>query len=973
MKRSLLTLSLLVFSLFPALSQHRSSLPADRWVDSVFNTLSLDEKIAQLMVVRLSSIDAKTRAVTFYEQQVDDAVRRYNVGGICLFQGGPVKQASLVNHFQAIAKTPLLISIDAETGVGMRVDSVSPLPRQMMLGAMQDPSLMYRYGQWVAKQCQRMGIQVNYAPVVDVNNNPDNPVINDRSFGENREKVAQWGIQYMKGMQDQGVMACAKHFPGHGDVDVDSHYDLPLIRKSRAQLDSLELYPFRELFRAGVGSAMIAHLYIPSIDNTANRATSLSAANVNGLLRKELGFQGLSFTDALEMKGVTKYFPDGQAAVEALVAGNDMLCLPGDVPTVIRKIRQAIKKKRIRPSDIDMHVRRILHAKYSYGLANVQPVSLNGLAEDLNRESPALHRAVAEAALTLGRYENPSVLPLPVTVRNRLAVISLGTRRDNLFAQRMRQVYNADVFFLDYQQPAEKAASILQRIRGDYDAVVVAVHGLNRFPANRFGMSEAAIELVKRAGEAKPAVVLLFGNPYAARFFPESSNLLYCYEDGAVTQAVAADILEGRLHPRGKLPVSVHASMPAGKGMDFTALSYADPRSVGMSAEQLYKVDSIAEDAVRQQAAPGCVVLVAKAGKIVYHRAFGYDTYDSTRLMTTETIFDMASVTKICATTLGVMKLYDQGRLDLDKTLGQYLSWVRGTDKEGLRIRDILLHQAGLKAWIPFYRETIDTITGIPKNGFYAKTPGPEFQVPVADSMFMRTAWRDTMYQRILQSPLEKQGAYVYSDNDFIFLGRLVESISGYTLDEYVQREFYRPLGLVTAGFRPLEKYPLSRIAPTEAEKQFRQQLIRGYVHDPGAAMFGGVAGHAGLFSNAYDIAVLMQMLLNKGVMNGKRLLSDSTIERFTAYGSGNSRRGLGFDKPERDNLTRKEPYPTLSASPQTFGHTGFTGTCAWADPEQELIYIFLSNRVHPDGSSKLLRMNVRSNIHEQIYRAMGR
>jgi CubicO group peptidase (beta-lactamase class C family) len=302
-----------------------------------------------------------------------------------------------------------------------------------------------------------------------------------------------------------------------------------------------------------------------------------------------------------------------------------------------------------------------------------------------------------------------------------------------------------------------------------------------------------------------------------------------------------------------------------------------------------------------------------------------------------------------------------------------YLGWVRGTDKANLKIRDILLHQAGLKAWIPFYRETIDTITGLPRDGFYAGARSPEFQVPVADSMFMRTAWRDTMYKRILQSPLEKPGTYVYSDNDFIFLGKVVESLSGYPLDEYVQREFYRPLGLVTAGYKPLERFPSSRIAPTEAEKQFRRQLIRGYVHDPGAAMFGGVAGHAGLFSNAYDIAVLMQMLLNKGVMNGKRFLSDSTVERFTAYGSDISRRGLGFDKPEKDNLTRKEPYPTFSASSRTFGHTGFTGTCAWADPEQGLVYIFLSNRVHPDGSNKLLRMNVRSNIHEQIYRAMGK
>ncbi len=970
MKRSLLALFLAVFSLLPAFSQQDRNA-ASRWADSVLQSLSLDQKIAQLLVVRLSSIDTRTRTITFYEQQVDEAVRRYNVGGICLFQGGPIRQASLVNYYQSVARTPIMISIDGETGVGMRVDSVQPLPRQMMLGAMRDPALMYRYGEVVAEQCRRMGIHVNYAPVVDVNNNPDNPVINDRSFGEQREKVAAWGVQYMRGMQDNGVMAVAKHFPGHGDVSVDSHHDLPVINKSRQQLDSLELYPFRELFSAGVGGAMIAHLSIPAIDPSANRATSLSAANVNGLLRKEMGFEGLAFTDALEMKGVSAYYPDGAAAVEALVAGNDMLCLPGDVPTVIARIRRAIRKKRIRKADIDAHVRRVLIAKYAYGVSVVKPVPTEGITDDLNREIPALRRAVAEAAITLARHADPSVLPLPVTVRNRVAVLSFGVQRDNVFAKRMRLDYNADVFCVPYASAKHEIDRLLSGLQ-EYAVVLLAVHNLNRYPANRFGMGEPVTDMIRKAAMARPSVVLLFGNPYAARYFADVPNLLHCYEDNAINQDVAADILEGKRNPRGALPVTVDALQPVGTGLAYPLLPMVKPEAVGMSAEALRKVDSVAEDAVRQQAAPGCVVLVARQGKIVYHKAFGFDTYDSTRALDTETVFDMASVTKICATTLGVMKLYDQGRLDLDQTLGYYLPWVRGSDKAPLRIRDILLHQAGLKAWIPFYRETIDTISGIPKPGFYAASRTGKFQVPVADSFFLRSDWRDTMYTRILQSPLEKPGTYVYSDNDFIFLGKIIEAITGYSLDEYVHREFYAPMGLTTAGFLPLERFPASRIAPTEREKQFRRQLIRGYVHDPGAAMFGGVAGHAGLFSTAYDIAVLMQMLLNRGVMNGQRFLSDSTVDRFTAYGTGISRRGLGFDKPERDNTTRKEPYPTLSASPRTFGHTGFTGTCAWADPETGLVFVFLSNRVHPDGSSKLLRLNVRSNIHEALYQSMN-
>lgn len=971
MKSKILPFFLCILCSFSGNTQPKSDPVAAAWVDSVFNTLSENEKIAQLMVVRLSSINTATREVTFYEQQVESAVRQYNIGGICLFQGGPIRQTSLVNYYQSIAKTPILISIDGETGVGMRVDSVAALPRQMMLGAVQDPDLVYQYGRWVGEQCRRMGIQVNYAPVVDVNNNPKNPVINDRSFGEDKNRVAQLGIMYMKGLQDAGTMSVAKHFPGHGDVDVDSHYDLPVISKSRAQMDSLELFPFRELFKAGVDGAMVAHLYIPAIDNTANRATSISYNNVTGLLRNELGFQGLTFTDALEMKGVAKYFPDGDAAVESLVAGNDMLCLPGDIPVAVEKVKEAIRKKRLNWESLDARVKKVLHAKYKYGLNKPVQAPLQDLTEDLNRKSAGLRRAIAEQAITLASYKEPAGFPLPVSQNNRIALISIGTTDDNAFAKRMRLDYNADVFYFDYKQPDLRLLSLLELIRQRYDAVVIGVHALTRFPGKNFGMSDVAIDLIKKVDADKPATVFLFGNPYAAIPFCSVKNLVVCYEDEAIIQDAAANMLNGQILPKGKLPVTICETMPAGTGIQTSLMPYTEPGSVGVSAAILQSVDSLANDAIRQQATPGCVVLVARNGRIVYHKAFGYQTYDSTRPVTLETIYDMASVTKICATTISIMKLYDQGKLDLHKKLGYYLPWVRGSDKESLIINDILLHQARLKAWIPFSRETIDTLTGIPRAGFYQSLPTDDYQVRVADSFFMRTAWRDTLYKRILQSPLEAPGKYIYSDNDFIFLGKIVEAISGMPLEEYVYKEFYRPLGLVTAGFRPLDRFPKNQVSPTESEKIFRRQLIHGYVHDPGAAMFGGVAGHAGLFSNAYDIAVLMQLFLNKGVMNGRRYISDTTIEKFTAYHSDISRRGLGFDKPEKDNLTRKEPYPTLSASPLTFGHTGFTGTCAWADPKENLVFIFLSNRVHPDGSNKLLRMNVRSNIHEQIYKSL--
>lgn len=971
MKRTILSAFSLAILVFHAHAQRISSLPEKEWVDSVFRTLGPEEKIGQLMVVRVSSINSATREVTFYEKQVEDAIRRYNVGAVCLFQGTPVRQATLVNRFQSMARTPLLVTIDAENGLGMRMDSVYGLPRMMMLGAVQDPAIVRSYGRWVGEQCRRAGIQVNYAPVVDVNNNPANPVINDRSFGEDKYKVARYGIAYMKGMQEAGVMGSAKHFPGHGDVDVDSHHDLPVINKSKAQLDSLELYPFRELIREGVGSVMVAHLYIPSIDQTPNRATSISYRNVTSLLREELGFKGLTFTDALEMKGVTKYFPDGQASVEAIIAGHDMLCLPGDIPTVVEKVKYAIKKKKVSWAEIDARVVRILQAKYRHGLSRVQPVVLEGLTEDLNRESPALRRTIAENAVTLARNEDPTMLPLAATGLQRIANVSIGSSGDNAFSRRMRLDHNADVFHFDFRQPASSVKPLLDKISQGYDAVVVSLHGLTRFPGKNFGMSEAAMQLAATILSQKPSSLVVFGNPYIARNFCEARNLLIAYEDDPIVQDVAADIVKGRILPKGVLPVTVCKDLPSGKGLAGRLLPQAEPSAVGLSSGLIRKVDSLALNAIRETSTPGCVVLVARNGRIVLHKAYGHTSYDSSLAVQPETLYDMASVTKICATTLSVMKLHDQGRLDIDGTLGDYLDWVRGSDKADLRLRDILLHQARLKSYIPFFRETVDSATGAPRDAFYRTARAPGYGIEVTEGMYLRDDFRDTMYRRILQSPLEKPDNYIYSDNDFIFLGKVVEAVTGMPLDEYAAREFYRPLGLKSLGFNPLNRFPRQWIAPTEWEKSFRRGLIHGHVHDPGAALFGGVSGHAGLFGNAYDIAVLMQMLLNRGEMDGRRYLSDTTVEKFTAYQSRISRRGLGFDKPERDNTTRKDPYPSLSASPWTFGHTGFTGTCAWADPKQNLVFVFLSNRVHPDGSNKLLRMNVRGNIHEEVYRSL--
>jgi CubicO group peptidase (beta-lactamase class C family) len=466
---------------------------------------------------------------------------------------------------------------------------------------------------------------------------------------------------------------------------------------------------------------------------------------------------------------------------------------------------------------------------------------------------------------------------------------------------------------------------------------------------------------------------LVFGNPYAIKNFCNAPTLLACYEDDDITQEAAADWLEGKIQAKGKLSVTVCEHLKFGDGIVYNNFFPAvTPETVGMNSEKLAKIDSIANDGINRGAFPGCVVLAAKDGKVVYHKAFGYTNYDKKDAMNTEMVFDLASVTKVSATTVSVMKLLEEGKIDLDKTLGDYLSWTKGTDKAGLKLRDILLHQAGLKEFIPFYRAVIDTATGEPNWNVFSKVKDEQHQFRAAENLYVRNDWEDTLYKRILQSKLTAPDHYIYSDNDFIFLGKIVEAVSGLPLNEYARQNFYVPLQMSTTTFRPRERMPIENIVPTELEKHFRQQLIHGDVHDEGAAMFGGVAGHAGLFSNAYDLAQLYQLLLNGGELNGVRLLKKETIDQFTAYNSKVSRRGLGFDKPEKDNATRKDPYPSRSASPETFGHTGFTGTCVWVDPKYNLVYIFLSNRVTPTrDNNKLSQLSIRPKIQEAIYNAI--
>lgn len=943
---------------------------ASQWADSVFQSLTPEERIAQLIMIRAHSNLGQDHINAVIKDIQDN-----KVGGVIFFQGGPVRQANLTNYYQSISKVPLLVAIDGEWGLGMRLDSVISLPRNMMIGAMQDTTLAYDAGKLMGEQCRRLGIHIDFAPDVDVNNNPSNPVINDRSFGENKYQVARMGVATIRGMQDAGIMACAKHFPGHGDTNVDSHLDLPTINKTRAQLDSLELYPFREAVAAGVQSVMIGHLYIPSIDKKPNTPTSISYNAVTKLLKEEMGFKGLIVTDALEMKGIAKFYTNGQESLQSLLAGNDLMILPSTAAGSVAAIKKAIKTGKISQEEVDGRVKKVLRAKYNLGLWQPQQINTDHLAEDINAKTDILRKRIAENAITLVRNDKKLVPFSPAMTQQKLAVIAVGADASNTFVESVKNYKpGTDAFIFTSRQSVQQIAPIVSRIQRDYRAVIISLHDYSRRPAGNFGLSMAERLIIRQLQSEMPSVTVVFGNPYALQYFCDAPHLVAAYEDDSTTQRAAADLLFGQLGPSGKLPVTVCPDLPSGTGITyevnkFHLLPTATAKEAGVDEQALLQIDGLANDMIARGAAPGAQVLALKDGKIIYNRCFGHYEYNKQEPVSPTAIYDLASVTKVCATTLSVMRLYDEGKLNLDATLGVYLPQVLGTDKAGLRIRDILLHQAGLVAFIPFYKETLYN-NARPDTVLYHTSPDATHGIRVAEQMYMENSYVDTMWRRILDSKLSPHQGYVYSDCDFIFLGKIVEQLTGKKLNDYVSETFYVPLGLATTGFLPRTRFSLAEIVPTEREYSFRMQLLRGDVHDPGAAMFGGVAGHAGLFSDAHDVAVIMQMLLNKGSFNGVQYIKPETVQLFTAYNSNISRRGLGFDKPEKDNATRREPYPARSASAAAFGHTGYTGTCVWADPTLGLVFIFLSNRVYPNGgvNTKLAALHTREKMFEAVY-----
>ncbi|QHT66932.1 serine hydrolase [Rhodocytophaga rosea] len=985
-KKGLYLLSLLVLftgSLYPVSSSAQqqsgssTAIPPfleteQKWVDSIMNKLTSDERIAQLLMVAAYSNRSQGHVDT-----ISNLIKTYKIGGLIFFQGGPVRQANLTNKYQSESKVPLMVAMDAEWGIGMRLDSTIRFPYQMSLGAVQDNQLIYQMGVEVARQFKRMGMHVNFAPVVDVNNNPNNPVISFRSFGENKYKVTEKSYAYMKGMQDNGIIATAKHFPGHGDTDADSHYALPVIKHNRQRLDSLELYPFQTLVNNGIGGVMVAHLSIPTLDTTANLPSTLSKPIITDLLKKELGFKGLIFTDAMNMKGLTNFFKPGTADVKAILAGNDVLEFTESVPKAIEEIKKAIKNKQITQQEIDERCRKVLLAKYWVGLHSYTPIETQTLVADLNiPDAQLLNRRLTEASLTVLKSDK-NILPLQRLDTLKIASLSVGATQITPFQLMLDKYSKIDHFFLPANSTAADVAQLKEKLQ-PYNMVVVGVHGLSLRPARNFGITESMASLITEIASSKKAVISVFGNVYSAgkiENIQRYAGVIMAYQESINTQELSAQLIFGGISASGKLPVTIGNQFKYGQGADLAAinrLKYTLPEETGISSAILSrKIDSLAMLAIREKAAPGCQVLVAKDGKVIFQKSYGYHTYDQTVPMKNDDLFDLASITKISASLPSLMKLQDEGKFNVDATLGTYLKEFRGTNKADLTFRQILTHQAKLKAWIPFWQDTKK------KNGkfkwfTFKADSSKRFPYKVAENLYLNRNYYKKIYKQIRKSPLNEKPGYVYSDLSFYLYPLIVKELTGKDFETYVKETFYRPLGAYTLTYNPYKQFPLSRIVPTEYDSLFRKNQIHGRVHDEGAAMLDGLSGHAGLFGTGNDLAKLMQMYLQKGSFGSQKFIEPATLTEFARcqFCEQGNRRAIGFDKP--DIIPVKNGSAAYSASKDSFGHSGFTGTFTWVDPTYNLVYVFLSNRVYPTrNNSKLSQMNIRTGIQQAIYEAI--
>lgn len=948
------------------------STDAARWADSVLATMSIDEKVGQLFMINVfSNRDAS------YERDIAEKVSRYKLGGIIFFKGTPYRQAILTNDLQAKSKIPLMIGIDGEWGLQMRLDSTVRYPRQMTLAASGNPYLANVMGKAIAQNCKRLGIHINFAPAVDINTNPANPIICNRSFGERREEVTQFGMEYMLGMQSEHILACAKHFPGHGNTSTDSHYELPVVTADSLQLDSVELYPFRQLIRKGVASVMVAHLYVPSLDSTGKKACSLSPLVVHSLLKGKEGFNGLVFTDALNMKGVSNYFEPGELELKAFQAGNDVLLYSDNIDKGIDRISKAVADSTIDEGDLNNRVRKILMAKYWVGLNNYSPVNLSNLTKDLNNTaSEYASYALYDNSITLLKNDN-HIIPIRVHENDKIASIVLNDTLNNVFQVELMKYAKIDCYAFQRDVSSRELDKLIANLKG-YDRVIVSVHNTTIHAPKNYNLSSDVLDAIEKLNSQHNTILCVFGNAYVLSKLKKTDHvkvLIEGFEDTYYPVRLTAQKIFGATSFTGHLSVSIADNVCIGDGVKSAVndvYSYTYPEALNVSSTKFDAVDSIITNAIQSKITPGCQILFAAGNKVVFDKSYGYFTYDSTHAVSNSDVYDIASITKVASTGLCAMHLYEKNKLDLDAKASKYLVELRNSNKKDITIRQLMMHEAGLQPFIAFWRNT-EREYGL-DSCIFKKEKTEGFSSKVSDSLYISDSYNAEIWKQIIESEVKAPGTMVYSDLSMIILQKVIEHISGQPIDEYVTNNFYKPMGLWKMQFNPYDKTDINTIAPTEDDKAFRKCVVRGTVHDPAAAMMGGVAGHAGLFSNAESLAIIFKMLMNGGSYDGKRYLKKETIQLFTSQAAPNTgnRRGLIFDKAEMNK--EKSSPAARSASELTFGHTGFTGTCVWADPKNNFLFVFLSNRVYPDAENTMLaKKNIRTDIMELFYKAFAK
>ncbi|MDR1405819.1 MAG: serine hydrolase [Prevotellaceae bacterium] len=943
--------------------------PEERWIDSVMNTLSLRQRIAQLFIVPVETVAGKKNNTGKVAALIDAE----QIGGVIVMKAQLHCYAENINRLQRHSRLPLLVAMDAEWGVAMRTDSVPGFPRQMMLGALSDNNLIESMGEAIAGQCRRMGIHLNFAPVVDVNNNPDNPVINIRSFGENQYNVVNKSRAYMYGLQSQGVLACLKHFPGHGDTHQDSHEQLPSLNHSPQRLDSLELYPFKVLMKSGADAVMVAHLQVPAYD-TVKRPSTLSPGIVAHLLKDKLEFNGLIITDALNMKAITAAMQKDSIALSALLAGNDILLMPDNVSLSINAIEQAIKEEKISEHQINAKCRKMLAAKYRAGLSNYCPINETGLAADLNTPADkALRYRLTEKALTL-LSNRDSLLPLRRLDTLHIAYLKIGQNDGHFFQQQLACYAAIDTFSIHPAAGADTLLALRQQL-APYNLIIAGYHHTDARAQFNFGVDSLTAQFITGLATEKKVILDFFGSPYGIKKFKDYRHLaalIVSYNNSQYSQERSAQLLFGGVAAQGSLPVSIDSLWTFGSGIkqqETTRLHYVMPEEIGIPGARLAVIDTIVAKAVRLHATPGAQVMAVYRGNVFYRQSFGTHAYDSLPVPATpDDVYDWASITKISASLPVIMHLTEQERMKLDAPLHEYIPDLENTNKSNLKIAELLTHNSGLQAFLPFQLSFFpEPETSRPLDAFYfSPVSSGLYPLQVADSLYASQEVAKFIRKQINASPLLHH-TYRYSDWGFIYLQQAVENITGKTLDRLADSLFFHRLGMYNTGFLPLRRIEKKRIPPTETDTVFRMQRLQGTVHDPTAALLGGVSGHAGVFGNANDLAKLLQLYLNGGAYGGERYFGDSLVRLFTgcyACNKGN-RRGLGFDKPEP---RKGKPSPIGDKwSLESYGHSGYTGNLCWTDPQRELIVIFLSNRSFPNDDKKLNTLYTRPEIFSEF------